>query len=871
MRILNRTGSEPVRPVLRVPLRYIDDHVLTTDRSAWTYIEPHQARAGMQTDSEVESYVLQNTRPLARLVTSNKAVNGHLRIMSIPSTIKRWRDGALERAPHAGAGWERTLDLQSARYEDQYDRHVLLGVEIGDRNSDEKFLSTGPFAWAKSFRDRVESASGLDGEILTVDELSRWHARAEQIRATLAPIGSGASAETVQAHILNITNPGLPTPQSTMGPSRRFGPGAERILMNDPINVHNRQIAYLDINDEPIMYSAYVPISRTEEEWTIGESEPWLYACSEVGFPVDWSIRFRIVPNAQVKKDLQRGSAHAKDMANHIQEAGKAVPIALGETVQRIDELEYENSKSRLPGMYSQAVAQVWASTPELLAQRVATLREVMADFNIAGEWSSGDQREFALASCPGTRDTYRPYEQRTNLWFLFGGAPTWSDEVGDRVDPVTGRGWKGGRIGVTELGTPVDFTPHIAPARNTSPGFVVTGQSGSGKTFLFGKIAGQLAQRGCTVDLIDPKPDIIDPSGQMFRLPDFVRYTTGKQIQTFDVAHSPPGSLDSFALAATRQEGLLLAQSTLTTLLGIGSPDGQAALAAALNKEAEADQPSVGGVLRSLTWQGKSDKAAAALAEQLSLYRRMDFARLLIGEPDSTVALRREPGLFTAFTTRGLRLPSAEKPLAAYAPEDRIAALVLSLLVRQCARSLTSSLDLTYPKALLVDEAHIVTATEAGRAMVGDAFSMLRSRNGVVGLASQTLRGFTGSSDDEADRVMANVSTMFAFRQTKPAEAERILNELKPGITRTGEWSVTELQNLPTGECIMKDLDRRHSRIQIDRSIDSERLALETNPDDLQHITPELVNAALADEYGVGPWMPTAAASASVSVSVSQ
>lgn len=850
------SSKDPARPVLRAPLRYIDDRVLTTDKSVWTYVEPLQARAGMQTNAEIENYVLGNSRPLARLVTGTKPVNCHLRIMNIPAPVSQWRDRALERAPHHTLGWERTLDLQSEVSVEHYEPHVVLGVEIADLTQQETFFTSGPFKMLRSARDRFENAAGVDGEIVTVDQLSRWHARADQIRSTLSPIGAGASAETVQAHILNLTNPGMPVPRANLGPTRRFGPGLERILLNDPVDIHNRQIAYLDINDQPIMYSAYVPVSRTEEEWTLGESEPWLYACSEAGFPVDWSIRFKVIPNAMVKKDLQRGGAHAKDMAAHMNEAGKEIPIALAETVQRLDELEYETAKSRLPGLYGQFVAQVWATTPDVLAQRVQTLREVMADFNIAGEWTSGDQREFAMQSCLGTPYNYRPYEQHTNLWAIFGGAPTWSDEVGDRVDPSTGRGWKGGRIGETELGTPVHFDPHVAPARNTAPGFVVAGQSGSGKTNLFGKLAGHMAQRGATIDLIDPKPDIIDPSGERFRLPDFIKYTTGKDIQIVDVAHSAPGSLDPFVLAESRQQGLLLAQSTLSTLLDVRDHSTRTALAAALNREADADIPSIGGVLATLTERGRTDPAAASLAEQLNLYKRMDFARLLIGEGKTNVGFRREPGLFTAITTRGLRLPAAAKPLESYDPEDRIAALVLSLLVRQCARSLTG-LDLTYPKALLVDEAHIVTATEAGRAMIGDAFSMLRSRNGVVGLASQTLRGFTGSSDDEADRVMANVSTVFAFRQTKPAEAERILHELKPDITTTGGWSVSELQNLPTGECIMRDIDRRLGRVRVDRSIASERFALETNPDELPNISVDVVNDALADEYGVGPWYP--------------
>lgn len=851
----SRTAS-PQRPVLRVPLRYIDDHVLVTDKAVWTYVVLADARSGMQTSSEVVGYVAASSRPLARLASGQRPVSCHLRIMHIPESIEQWRAGALARAPYATAGWEKTVDLLAERWGDHPHKQVILGVEIMRVGQEETFFNSGPFKLIKTARHGIEQAAGVDGEIVTPEQLAQWHARARQVHTQLAPIGRPATEDEVKGHILQVTNPGIPLPRIT-GASRTFGPGLERVMLNDPITVHNRMINYLDLDDQPFMHSAYVPVSRTSDEIDVADSDPWLYSCSQVGFPVDWSCRFEVVPNQVVRKDLQRGGAHAKDMASHMNEAGKEIPIALDETVSRLTELEYETSKSRLPGLYGQYVAHVWAETPELLAQRVQTLRESMEEHDMSGEWSSGDQHEFALSSILGADGSYRPYNQQTNLYFLFAGAPTWSDAVGDRVDPATGQGWKGGRIGETIGGTPVDFTPHVAPARNRAPGFVFVGQAGSGKSFGFGKVAWMMSERGVTTDLIDPKPDIIDPRGERFRLPDLIKYTTGREVQVVDVVASPPGSLDPFRIAESREAGIMLAESALGSLLNVSSEASQAALATALNREAEEDRPSTSGVLRRLRELGSSDLAARALAERLDMMTKMQFARLLIGEPDNAFSFRRERGLFTAITTRGLRLPSGTKPFEQYDSQDKIGALILSLLVRQCAYSLTTDLDRTYPKALLVDEAHILTATDAGKAMTGDAMSMLRSRNGVVGLASQTLRGMTGAADESEDRVMANVSSIFAFRQEKPAEAKRVLDELKPGVVESGGLAITELQKLPTGQCIMKDIDRRYEHIVWDRTIDSERMALETNPDELDQITPGHVNEALAYEFGVGPWTP--------------
>lgn len=857
---------EAHRRVLRAPLRYLDDQVLVTNESAWTYVVAAHARAGMQSDAEVVHYVLRNSRALARLVTGDKPVRCHLRVMRQVSHDTM--GDAIQHAAHAHPVWQRSVELQEALSAGTYETRVLLGVELGS-TVEESFFNTGPFKWLRKARDRVEEQAGLVGEIISLDDLDELHRRAAQLRATLSPIGPGASAAEVQRHILSVTNPGLGTPRRYLAAERRFGPGIERVLMNDPVEIHNRMISYLDIDDAPFLHSAYVPLSRTDEEWAIGETEPWMYAMNSLGFPIEWSLRFDVIPLKKVKKDLQKGIAHAKDQERHMLEARKEPPRVLAEKIGQIDNLEAEATSLRLPGLSGQYVAHVWAADPQELAGRVERLREELSDYNIAAEWSTGDQEEFALSACPGYPDRYRPYDQHTNIFFPFSGAPSWSDEVGDKAE---GLGWRGGRIGETTLGTPVRYDPYVAPARNFSPCTVIVGESGSGKTYLFCKLVEQLAEKGATVDVIDPKPDIFDPEGRFFRLPDLVKHLTGEEPQMLDVAHAAPGSLDFFGLCEDRGEGILLCQSSLYALLGIKSTDSvmSAPLLAALNKAAEDDDPSVALIMRLLAEARGSSAAADAIYQQLNLFSRMPYARLFIGEEGNKVRpFRREPGVFTAITTRGLKLPSADMRPEDYEVEDRISSLVLSLVVRQCARSLTHSLDRLYPKALFCDEAQIITATAPGRRMINDAVTMLRSRGGVVGLASQTLRGFSGTADKEADRVLKNVSTIFAFRQKDRSEAKSMLDALKSGVDEG--WGLETLQELPSGQCLMRDVDSRLGHVIVDRELLSERYAFETNVKELEQITPDMINRALAEEYDAGPWVPAPLKTAPTEVSVSR
>lgn len=857
-----KTNQPKMRPRLQVPITYVDDTVLLTDKECWTWSSLPDFSTGLPTPSDIQSYVLGNSGGLAKLVAGREDVRGHLRIFHIPTTPDDWAADVVRRAEYGYPALRTLMDHQvdNTRRMGHVDRKVMLGIHTGGRHK-ETLLTTGPFKWLRKGMGALESATGTEGEIVSVDDLRKRYVRANSVRATLRTSmgASPATADEVLAMILNSTNPGMRTPKIHL-PAQRFGPGLQEILFNDPVRIHNRMISYLDIDGEPIMHAAYVPIARTEPEYHLDEIEPWLYSISQVGFPVDWSIRFRLRPPHAVAADLRSKTAHARDMYDHMREAGKTPPIDLEQTVSLLEQFEQETKAGRTPGLYAQYVARVCDPDKERLAAKVQALKENAHDASMEMQWSTGDQLAYALSEIPGGPDNHRPYEQHTNLSFLFGGGPTWSNHVGDRVDPRRAQGHIGPAIAQTLTGIPylVPLDPFNALERNQAPGFMLTGGAGSGKSYAFQLIALQLALRGVTLTFIDPKPDVVDVEGRRFRLPDLIEVLTGRRPNVIDVKNSPDGILEPFRLGKDAAEGIQLAMYVLEWLLGghSGSHETEAALSRAVNGEADAVDPTLSGVMRRLGEAAeKGSSAADAIYQRLLVFKRMDYARLLFGEPGQEPMQIGRTGEVTFIVTRGLELPSDATKSGDMDLVQRMSAVILSLLTRRATAALMGT-DPDYPKALMVDEAHSIVPTEAGRSMINTCIKMLRAMNGVVGLASQELRDMVVGDQDS--RVINNTSTLMSFRSRSADEAGRILSVLNEQLDPKDSELRRMIGALQTGECWMKDVDGRVEQIAIDYYIQTLKYAFETNAEARRAITVEQVNTALMNDFGV-TWTPLA------------
>jgi hypothetical protein len=313
--------------------------------------------------------------------------------------------------------------------------------------------------------------------------------------------------------------------------------------------------------------------------------------------------------------------------------------------------------------------------------------------------------------------------------------------------------------------------------------------------SFLAFTLAYQMAVQGVWTIYIDPKADA-KPMGQLPGLPN---------PRVFDLRDGNDGILDPFSLGEQRSESTLLALETLRLLLGGSvSEEREEALLNAVEVVASQPEPSLTKVVDVLLSNTEST-GARNLGTVLKTIRDLPFARLCFA-PTGGARIRPEDGL-TVVTLLGLDLPAASTRPDDYSYENRLAVSVMYLLTRY-ARQLMLSMDKSHPKAICIDEAWAITTTPQGAKLIPEIARMGRSHNTALVLVSQN------AGDLMSEAVTNSISTKFAYRSTDSKEISDVLDLF--GIAQDQNYGQA-IRGLRNGECLMRDIDGRVSRVQVD------------------------------------------------------
>src|SRR5690606_897769 len=146
-------------------------------------------------------------------------------------------------------------------------------------------------------------------------------------------------------------------------------------------------------------YVSYLSFSRFPDLMPFPDGEPWLHYADALPFPVEASLRMKLVPPAKASKDAPRRLAHARDMQAHLR------------------------------------------------VQRVEACTEDCPRIGIALTPTRGDQFSVFCESVPGGRLRLEACVQRQPLRTIAGGMPTATVALGDRKGS-SGAGWIGPYIG---------------------------------------------------------------------------------------------------------------------------------------------------------------------------------------------------------------------------------------------------------------------------------------------------------------------------------------------------------------------------------------------------------------------------------------
>jgi RecA/RadA recombinase len=789
----------------RLSIRYFDDRILLTDSHAWAYYRVPSVSYEFTTPEEREALATNITIALAAIRMQDAEV--HLRIAHRSFPAVEWATG-LDATSDGGPGWREYLEhtYQHVWAKDFWSKEIYIGVRLGQRG----MRAGGVLSSFMSSYKLTERGFGITDEAVSPHEISKWTEQAERLGRALAASALAARHATSReiAWLIQHTLTGtVGDPPPSAARRRTWGAGEIEQLFEG--QVHNGRTVLKLEHLQGESYAAFLSFSRFPDVMSFPEGEPWLHYSDSLPFPVEVSARMRLIPPARASKDVSRRLAHARDMDAHIREAGAEAPIALAEQIAAARMLEHGITKERLPFVYGWHRLIVTAPTREMCVRRVEAVTEHYRDIGIDVVNSTGDQFSLLSESLPGDRVRLSSYVQRQPLYTIAGGMPTATVELGDRI--ADGVGWIGPYIGET-LGrarSVVHFDPMLAAARNRPTAIAITGEPGGGKTTLALLMIYQLALRGATVAVIDPKGDAES----------LVEYLTkeGRKARVLPLGSAAPGLLDPFSFGDDLAEKRTMATETLRLLLPRMSEERESAMIQAVGAVAGGARPSLGKVVRYL--EEAEDPAWKNLGAVMRSVSEMRLARLCFS-PAGGQQIDAE-GWTTVFTLGGLTLPDTNTARDDYSYEQRLSVALL-YLVSQFARRLLNGIDRTKPKAIFLDEAWAITSTPEGAKLVPEVSRMGRSRNTALILVSQN------AGDLLNEQVTNCLSSVFAFRSSERGEVTNVMSLL--GVAATEEHK-SVLRSLGNGECVFRDLDDRAGRIGIDLVSDELRDWIDTNP----------------------------------------
>ena len=817
----------------RLAVRYFDDRILLTETHGWAYYRLPTVPYEFTTPLEREALATNITVALAAIRMTDAEV--HLRIAHRPYPAAVWATG-LDATSDGGPGWHDYLEemYRHVWSKDFWSKEVYLGVRLGQRGMRAQ-MSGGVISQFLNLHRAGEQAMGLDDDAVSEREIARWTDQAERLGRALgssALAAQHASSDEVAwlfRHTLMGTT-GDARPSAVR--RRQWGAGEIEYLLEG--QVHNGRTLLRLEQPGGESWAAFLSFARFPDVMYFPEGEPWLHYADSLPFPVEASLRMKLIPPAKASKDVGRRLAHARDMDAHIREAGVEAPIALAEQIEAARLLEHGITKERLPFVYGHYRLMVTAPTRDLCVRRTEAVTEHYRDAGIDVVNSTGDQFSLLCESLPGDKVRLSSYLQRQPLYTVAGGMPTATVGLGDKISGEAG--WIGPYIGES-LGrarSVVHFDPLVAAARNRPTAVAITGEPGGGKTTLALLLMLQLALRGVTVAVIDPKGD----AESLVRL----LHERGRQARVLPLGTAAPGLLDPFSFGDDLAEKRTMATETLRLLLPRMSEERESAMVQAVGAVASTDRPSLGKVVQYL--EAAEDPASRNLGAVLRSMSEMRLARLCFS-PSGGQGID-AAGWTTVFTLAGLTLPDAAVNRDDYSYEQRLSVALL-YLVSQFARRLLNGMDRRVPKAIFLDEAWAITSTPQGAKLIPEVSRMGRSRNTALVLVSQN------AGDLLNEQVTNCISGVFAFRSSERAEVASVMALL--GVEPSDDHKAV-LRSLGNGEAIFRDLDGRVGRIGVD--LISRELAklLDTNPTRARpdEVPLPAVPASMVEPGGAGP-----------------
>lgn len=354
---------------------------------------------------------------------------------------------------------------------------------------------------------------------------------------------------------------------------------------------------------------------------------------------------------------------------------------------------------------------------------------------------------------------------------------------------------------------SPVFFDPQTALFNNNPPTTLITGAPGSGKSFLALYITALSALNGKQVAAIDPKGDFLP----LMNLKDELG-----GVHLIDIKNTGrPGLLDPFKIADNREDRITLALGLLNIFRGGLTNREETLITPIIEDLLNEKNQSMTRLIEMMRTSNKED--VRLLGSSFDLFSKVKYASLCFAPKNRRVPpMKLQEGL-TIFSLYGMDLPlPGETELS---KEQKLAVGIMYLLT-DFLKNLMGS-DISKPKTLVVDEAHIIIASKQGAQILQRIALLGRSRNLSMLLITQNTTHLQNLD------IKNTISTRFAFKSTRD-EAKTIIADMELPKGENHEERIVELE---TGSCLMKDFQGNCATVEIEVWRPEWREAFETNP----------------------------------------
>lgn len=555
-------------------------------------------------------------------------------------------------------------------------------------------------------------------------------------------------------------------------------------------------------------FMSFLTISHIPDKAPFPGTE-WIYCLQNLSFPVEASIRTETIEYRKALTQVLNKKKELKAEDEHAVESGEDPSYHILHSRQEALELENQLRTDKFPLLTTSAVLCVFASNLEELHLRIQLVKDLFSDMMIQVEVPFGDQWRGFNEFLPGANRYITDYIHYMDPSAVAASMIGATRQLGDGT---------GHFIGMSQ-NLPV-FIQHDRGPRDqrlsTTASAAFIGSLGAGKSLGANLLAYQALLNGAKVLIFDPK----DERGHWPEvLPELKEIS---HVVTLRASTEDRGKLDPLLGAETPSEKVASAETAKRILQFLArAADGTyeaIAIGKAVDEVMKGEQPSMMKVLDYLRnhldhMPERRQESLEEMVEVLTYLATSGQGQLLFGDGSQTAMNLSKP--LTILQIEDLQLPEESQT------DFGRMGIALLMAISDFSRRFSNQSSEDF-KIVLFDESWRLAKVREGRAILEELVRTGRSKNAAIYLISQNAKDLLG------EEIRSNLGCRFVFRCRDPKEAEAACMIL--GI-EPNEQNIERIRNLPTGSCLMSDLEKRVNELEI--RVVEERLfrAFDTRP----------------------------------------